>query len=541
MRTSTTVTMKQAGGQPSLGKALALEFVRISKLSESGKDDEAWRAANDLYAKHSREGTPNFILALMLAGNKQRSDALQYAEAAVKFDPDNAIYKVFLGKLYVELGMIEFAPDILHKAFAMDKTLYQAPLELARYYYESGQGARALPYYDLALKAAPAESVPTIRLYRADCLRSLGQAAEAEVDYNLAMRAPQHRVKALTAIAQLQKNDQTSDYAGQVRKELEQPGLTNKERSSLLLCLGRLHENGRDYDNAFLNFDRSRKLLSSKFDMSNFLLTVENRSRVFTRDVFEKFRQFGHDSEKPIFVVGMPRSGTTMTEQIIAAHSQAEGVGELGRMGRMSSSFANRNGGMRQVLDKMAEVGPERWKDVPQQYLNLMKALAPGARRTVDKMPHNFLHLGFIHLCFPNARIIHCKRNPLDNFISAFQNEMNAFHSYSYDQEAYGEYYLSYLRLMDHWKAAMPGQIHESRYEALTANPEVEVRGMLDFLGLPWEEACLRFNEREATVKTFSRLQVRNPINTGSVARWRNYEKHLAPIIAILERGGVEF
>lgn len=156
-------------------------------------------------------------------------------------------------------------------------------------------------------------------------------------------------------------------------------------------------------------------------------------------------------------------------------------------------------------------------------------------------MPHNFRHLGFIHLCFPNAKIIHCKRHPLDNFISAFQNAMNPFHGYAYNQVNYGEYYISYLRLMDHWKKVLPGSIYESQYEALTANPEVEVRNMLNFLGLPWEEACLKFNERESTVNTFSRLQIRNSINTGSVARWRNYEKHLSPIIAVLEQAGVHF
>jgi hypothetical protein len=111
-------------------------------------------------------------------------------------------------------------------------------------------------------------------------------------------------------------------------------------------------------------------------------------------------------------------------------------------------------------------------------------------------MPHNFLHLGFIRLCFPNAKIIHCKRNPLDNFISAFQNALKPFHSYSYDQVAYGEYYINYLRLMDHWKSVLPGIIYESQYEELTANPESEIRKMLEFLGLPWEEACLKFNER---------------------------------------------
>jgi len=192
------------------------------------------------------------------------------------------------------------------------------------------------------------------------------------------------------------------------------------------------------------------------------------------------------------------------------------------------------------LLAKMAEMGSMRWKAVSQQYLNLLDALAPNTRHTVDKMPHNFRDIGFIHLCFPNAKIIHCRRNPLDNFISAFQNLMNANHSYAYDQTDYGEYYLEYRRLMNHWKSIFPESIYESDYEALTQNPEMEVRKILDFLGLPWEDACLKFNERKSTVKTFSLMQVRNPINKGSIARWRNYEKQLSPVIAILKRAGMQ-
>ncbi|MGB8314310.1 MAG: sulfotransferase, partial [Aestuariivirga sp.] len=267
---------------------------------------------------------------------------------------------------------------------------------------------------------------------------------------------------------------------------------------------------------------------------------LNDNIKVLKRDVFERFRHFGHMSEKPIFIVGMPRSGTTLTEQIIGSHSQVEGVGELDRMGRMALSFST-PGGMQQVLDKMAEVGPEQWKNAPQQYLNLIDALAPDARHTVDKMPHNFSRLGFIHLCFPNARIIHCKRNPLDNFISAYQNPMALFHGYSFNQASYGEYYANYLRFMDHWKVELPIRIYESRYEALTANPEAEVRRLLEFLGLPWEDACLKFNERESTVRTFSQLQVRAPIGTGSVNRWKRYEKHLGPLISTLQDAGVEF
>ena len=539
MKQSKFKALNPLAAAPSQAKEIASEFARIARLTREGKEDQAWRAANELYAKHPNDPTANFIIALILQENGQKADALPYAEAAVKFAPNNPRYLVFLGKLYVDLGMIEHAPTVLNKAFALDKTIYQAPWALGIYYLKSGQGSRALPYFDLALQAAPAAFKVDIHLDRAECLWAMGRVHEAGDDFKRAQGIPKFRVRALTESALLQKNNHTSDYAEQIRKELEQPGLTNEDRSSLLLCLGRLYENGHEYDNAFLNFEKSRELLISTFNAGNFLSQIDDILKVLKREVFEKFEKFGHESAKPIFVVGMPRSGTTMTEQIIAGHSQAEGVGEIDRMSRMAVSFSSR-GGMQEVLDTMIKAGPKQWKNAPLQYLNLINVLAPNARRTVDKMPHNFMCLGFIHLCFPNAKIIHCKRNPVDNFVSAFQNLMSSSHGYAYDQVSYGEYYVNYLRLMDHWKSVLPINIYESQYETLTANPEVEVRNMLNFLGLPWEAACLKFNERESTVRTFSRLQVRDPINTSSVARWRQYEKHLSPIIALLQNAGVQ-
>jgi tetratricopeptide (TPR) repeat protein len=525
---------------PESAKKIALEFVRIAQLTKEGKGEEAWDAANDLYEEHPNDPTANFIIALILEQNGQKADALPYAETAVKLVPNDARFLVFLGKLYVDLDTIEYAPAVLHKAFAIDKSIYQAPWALAVYYLNSGQGKRALPYFDLAIEAAPAPIKADIYFDRAECHKAIGRVQEAEEDYRRTADLPKFRIRALTESALLKKNDETSDYAKIIQEELARPELTDKEKSSLLLCLGRLYENGRDYDHAFQKFEESRKLLTSTFDSANFVSYTDEISKTFTREAIEQFESYGDPSKKPIFVVGMPRSGTTMMEQIIANHSRAEGVGELHRMNRMAISFSIR-GGQQEILDTIKLAGPKEWKNAPLQYLRLINALAPDAQRIVDKMPHNFMCLGFIHLCFPNAKIIHCRRNPLDNFVSAFQNSMQANHGYAYDQVAYGEYYINYLRLMDHWKSVLPNSIYESEYEKLTTNPEEEVRKILNFLGLPWEEACLRFNERESTVITFSRLQVRDAINTKSVARWRNYEKQLAPIIAVLESAGIKF
>ena len=478
-------------------------------------------------------------MALVIFNGGQKNAALPYAEAAVKHAPDDALYHLFLGKLYVDLEMLEFAPAVLEKAEALDKTMFQAPWIMAEFYFGLSQGDKALQYYRNALEVAPKESINRLKLDYANCLAAVGRIDEAETVYSELFGDPYLRKGALAGFALLRKHDQQSTVADQIRTELAAADLTNRGRSELLLCLGRLYENGGKYDEAFQSFQESRKLLVSVHDIGQFRLNVADKINTITPDVISRFQEFGDSSAKPIFVVGMPRSGTTLTEQIIAAHSQAEGVGELKRMDRIARKLADEKG-MAGVLAKMTEVGPSRWKAVSRQYLNLLDALVPDARHAVDKMPHNFAHLGFIHLCFPNAKIIHSTRNPLDTFISAFQNRMSGPHGYAYDQVTYGEYYLEYLRLMDHWKSVFPQSIYEIQYENLTQNPEAEVRKMLDFLGLPWEEACLSFNERQSTVKTFSRQQVRNPINTGSIARWRNYEKHLSPIKAVFQQAGVQ-
>jgi len=232
----------------------------------------------------------------------------------------------------VDLALIEFAPDVLNKAFALDKTMFQAPLALAHYYLETGQGRLALPYFELALEAAPPKSKSGIRLERAMCFLSIGNREEAEADFERVMRDPKLRIPALARVVLLKKDDQDSDSAEEIRLELQRPDLSVKERIWLLLSLGCLHENGGDFDGAFVNFERSRRLLDSKFDAKRLLALVDDAETVMTHEIFDRASLVCHISEKPIFVVGLPRSGTTMTEKIIAAHSQTEGVGELRRM-----------------------------------------------------------------------------------------------------------------------------------------------------------------------------------------------------------------
>ncbi len=517
-----------------------MEFKRIAKLVADKKVQLAWDAANDLWARDEKNPVANFAIALLINDYGQRADALKFARVAVKGAPNNAGYNVFFGKLNLDLGIIEDAPPYLERAFQLDPKMYQAPWALAKLYMDIGKGARALTYFDQALAVSPEASILQIKGERAACLAAIGRLAEAKTAFEGLEQAGEIRVYGLTRAALLDKNDQHSSYADKIKARLGKAETTDLERSELFLCLGRLFENGNDYDQAFENYVASRKLKGQLFEIDKFVAEVDETIAHYTPEVFREFAGFGNPSKKPIFVVGMPRSGTTMTEQILAGHSEVAGVGELMRITTMRLNLSQPDG-VGSLLKNIRIAGSKKWQDIPQKYLDLVRVLAASKTHTVDKMPHNFTNVGFIKLCFPNAKIVHCVRNPLDTFVSAYQNAMNMSHRYSFDQSIYGQYYVQYLRLMAHWKRVLPSGVYDSDYEKLTASPELEVRKLLDFIGLQFEDSCLDLRDRDSTVKTFSRKQVRNEINTNSVARWKRYEKHLGPIMDVLTKADVAF
>ena len=238
----------------------------------------------------------------------------------------------------------------------------------------------------------------------------------------------------------------------------------------------------------------------------------------------------------------MPRSGTTLIEQIISSHPDGFGVGELGRVQRLEETFVKdyASPDYKERLLKNASAGELGAR--ANETLNLLELIAgPSPKFVVDKYPTQYLSMGYTHLCFPNSKFIHCQRHPADSFISSYQNNMSLAHNYSFDQNAYVEAFLTKEKIMTYWRSIFPDKIFDLHYEKLVARPEETVREMLDFIGLPWDPICLKFFEKKRTVQTFSLNQVRNPIYTTSVYRWKNYEKHLGPLFAALGEAGFTY
>lgn len=530
--------MRQAAAKPKRidPPAIKAEIDRIAALSAAGRHPEAETRARSLHAAVPQRGDVNDVLSLSLVDQRKLHEALPFAKAAVAAEPRNAAYLVNLGRLHLELEQIEFAAPVLEKAYRLDNRVYQAPWALAEFYYRIGQGERAISYFDQAMaRAGPEDRLLVLQDY-SNCLSAMGAVDRVEAMAAELLPDPRFRAATLCRLAGLRQHDINAPIAGQLRAELDNVGTEPLQKSALLLALGRLYENSGQYRDAFRHFASSRDLQRPMTPKEAARRDVTKLIADYTPEIFERFRDFGLPSELPVFVVGMPRSGTTLIEQIIASHPQAGGAGELARIMKMNASLSD-GLGPKALFARMEEAGPERWKQVPEDYLRLLRFLAPGALRVVDKMPHNFLALGFIRLCFPKARIVWCRRHPAASFISSYQNPLKRGHSYSYRQQDYAAHYRDYARLMEHWKKLMPGAIHEIQYENLVAGPEPVIRGLMKYLGLPWDDACLRPQDRISAVKTLSRQQVRNPINPLSIERWKNYEPELAPLLSALAEG----
>jgi tetratricopeptide (TPR) repeat protein len=307
---------------------------------------------------------------------------------------------------------------------------------------------------------------------------------------------------------------------------------TVTERRNLLFMLGKLYNGAAEWDKAFACYAEGNKLKPLGFDPGQHMLEVDSLLRIFSADYLASAPRASVRSDRPVFVVGMPRSGTTLVEHILASHPQVFGAGELTDVIQMVSTM-HAAVGTEHGFPKCAPQIRQHHLDVlAANYLKKIGDLAPDARRVVDKMPGNFMHLGLISMLFPDARVIHCTRDPLDTGLSCYFQDFSRSHPYSYDLYNIGRFYREYEKVMRHWRGILSLPMYEVQYENLVENQEAKSREMIEFLGLEWDDACLRFYESTRAARTASYDQVRQPIYRTSLARWKHYETNLAPLKA---------
>ncbi|MDG4900668.1 MULTISPECIES: sulfotransferase [unclassified Mesorhizobium] len=522
--------------QPSLQNSLARAQADDALLKKAYECQQAKRLdeAQDLCFQVLAR-TPNHPLALYIMGTVclgyDHEAALRYFARAVGEEPRNPYYHLSLGEAYGKLS--EFSAAVKHIQYALEvqPDLVEALCALGGVYTQFDKPDLALPLYEQALRIK--RDHPKARIGIAAALTGLGRMDEAASYLKEAIERRIDVAAAYYDLVQTRKFTEEPAEFQSILRELNRPGLKPEAKASLNYAAGKVGNDLKRYAQAFDHFRKAKQAEGHKFDIDQYRRFIDLTIETFTPDFFAARSGYGNSSEAPVFVVGMPRSGTTLTEQICASHPEAHGAGELSKLRRVANAIGLQASAS-DFSKPISTITEGLSKTLAHEHHSYLRERAPTAQRIIDKMPHNFELIGLLSLLFPKARIIHCRRDAIDNCVSCYVLPFNSTHGYNADLQALGLYYREYDRLMRHWNEVFPGRIFENRYETLVENQEAESRRLIDYLGLPWDDACLRFFDREGAVTTPSRWQVRQPIYKSSVRRWKNFEAEITPLIEAL-------
>jgi len=457
----------------------------------------------------------------------QFDGAIAAFRRAIEIKPEFAKPYNGMGGVFQDLGDFKEAALCHRRALELDAQNVEACTNLGITLRLQSRTSDAETACRRALEIDPDHSAAVMLL--AELHSDLGRFQEAEQLYRRASALESGSPEAWAGIAGLKRMTQAdAEWLTEAQRILGL-GLAPRRELPLRYALGKYFDDVGDYGQAFENFRHANALAQRgrpAHDHRNVAEGIDRLIQQFDEDWMRRLAPRAHcSSERPVFILGMPRSGTTLAEQILAAHPAVFGAGEL--------SFWN--DALAPHTTKIAGgLNGEQLAALADDYLRILSELAPNALRVVDKMPGNFLYAGLIHAALPRARFIHLRRDPIDTCLSIYFHNFGAVHTYANDLEDLAHYYAEYLRVVAHWRRIVPpGVILEVEYEELVANPDAVSRRMVQFLGLPWDSRCLDFQRSNRIVATFSRWQVRQAINTQSVARWRHYEEFITPLRAL--------
>ncbi|HHM04517.1 MAG TPA: sulfotransferase family protein [Gammaproteobacteria bacterium] len=441
---------------------------------------------------------------------------------------------VLRGRALHQQGYLPQARALYEQALSLAPESASALCARAAVQADMGELETALTGFRRAQALAP--DFLEARIGEVSTLERLGETATAQT--RLAALLPAHGAEPLVLLARARLEPPGSAaLIADLQQALADPGLSATETEYLSFALGDALDAAGDYEGAWKHYQRANRCHGADFDGDAFAARMAARRQNWQREALRGAARAGHGSTRPVFIVGMPRSGTTLVEQIVSSHPQVAGGGELETLPSLINEMSAACGRAAESL------APEHFSAADLEhyagcYLAELERLAPGARRVTDKLPQNFINLGLISLLFPQARVIHCRRHPLDTCLSCYTHNFSARHPYSYDLDDLARYYREYRRLMAHWADTLPLALLTVDYEDLVREPETVSRRLIDFLGLPFDPRCLAPHTNPRRVLTASYRQVRRPVYGSAVGRWQHYARHLAPLQALVEEEG---
>lgn len=515
----------------------ALYLMGMLKL-KTGNLDVALTFLNRAVSANPEKANYHNDIALVYQQAGMLENSLKFFNKAIKLEPENHLFHFNIGNLYLNTGNQKKAVESYRKAIAIHQDFADA-------YNNLGQALHQLQDVDSA-EFAYREA---IRLNNtiASAYNNLGTLLQDKGDFEGALNAYHNALKcnpgfvmAASNIAYLQKCKSPDDEIILFLKKLDElKDLAIEDKIVISFALGKLYDECHEYDRAFKNYEKGNQLASNKFsfDRNCFDGICNALIKKFNSEFFNNLQKIGTDSDMPVFIVGMPRSGTSLVEQILSSHSEVTGAGELDFFNEQSGINRNDLTYFEERLNIFSGADETYLSQVANAYLQeLANYASKDHKHVVDKMPYNFFNLGLISLVFPDARIINCQRDPFDTCLSVYFQYFQGFHNYSFSLENIAYVYNRHADLMTHWEQTINNPILTVQYEEIINYPEKSCKNLIDFMGLTWEDECLDFYNSRRPVFTRSNVQVRQPIYQTSINRWKNYERHIEPLKRIIRQ-----
>jgi len=516
----------------------ALYAQAINALNQ-GNWPLAARLAGQLLPLAPDHAGVQFVAGVAGLGCNDLQAAVAHLRTATRLNPQRADYVAQLARAYAACGALSEATEAATRALGLADGDALTCDTLGVVFTRCNEHALAARAFERAVERMPQRA--GYRYNLATSLMFAGEMARAEQEYAACIALEPTQWRAHLALSQLRRQTREDNHLPALQALLERHGAQPEAGLYLNLALAKeLEDMGAYADSlAHLTAGKQRIALARRYD-------VRRDAALFAQlaDVFDggDSGSHGHGSAEPIFIVGMPRSGTTLVDRILSSHPQVHSAGELMNF---PVTVRRLSGGGRELLDGgvVSRAKGLDWARLGEQYIRSTRPGTGSKPRFTDKLPHNFQYIGHILHALPKAKIVLVRRDAMDvclgNFRQLFAMD-SAFYDYSFDLLDVGRYYIQFERLMAHWLRAYPGRIHQLRYEALVEDQVRVTRGLLDYCGLPWDEACLRFHENQAPTATASVVQVREPLHARFRERWRHYGEAMEPLRALLEDAGVE-
>jgi len=532
-------------------------------LAGLGRGKEADAALEKWFEQDSGRAQVAIALDHLRAG--RRDDAIVTLRVALRLDPDNVDALQTLAEAYLgDAERISDAEAMLRRVTTLAPSLASAWALLGTLLHETDRPAEAIECQRRVVELEPGNAAswaglgaayakvsdmersadayarsleldpkrPGIHMSRAHSLKTLGRQEEAVREYRAAIAQKPDFGEAYWSMANLKVFRFAPEEVAAMEAQLADEELSENAAIHFRFALGKSCEDAGDYDRAFHHYhagnQRQRQLVYH--DPVGFEAKHERIAEVFSRELLARHAGHGFAADAPIFIVGLPRSGSTLIEQILASHSQVEGTQELSILGDIAMATSRYRRDRVEFPETVRELRAQDFRAYGRQYIDETRVFrTAGKPRFTDKLPNNFSFVGFAHLILPNATFINARRHPLDSCLGNYKQLFGKGQNFTYDMHELGLYYRQYHEMMKHWHRVLPGRILDVHYEETVADLEGQVRRILAHCGLPFEESCLRFHETDRPVRTASSEQVRQPLYTRALGTWRRYEKHLGP------------